>query len=161
MFVMTKRRYNTFTTNELKHKTMTKEQALRIAANFYTHQEGEAPKGMMIKRMEPADGRITIWTDGYDEEIDEPFKYEIEIDPVGGGITMKKILREYRASDFLQTKKLSELKNGDLFRLEGDCVIYEFWRWSGFHGQQQFIFTRQGKTDTIYLTNRVVYPLGK
>ena len=141
---------------------MKKEQAIQIATNFFTYREGEAPKGLIVKRMEPAGGRITIWTDGYDEDTDTDFHYEIEIDPTCGSITMKKILSEYRLNDFsAQPCKLSQLKNGDLFRLEGDCVIYEFWKWSGLHGQAQFIFTRQGKTDTMYSADRVVYPCGK
>lgn len=141
---------------------MKKEQAIQIATNFYTHREGVEPREIKVKRMEPANGHVTIWITGEEDEIGEDTIYEVEIDPMGDSVTMKRVLSEYKASDFIQQpKKLSELKNGDLFRLEHDCVIYEFWKWSGLHGQSQFIFTRQGKTDTIYSADRVVYPIGK
>ena len=108
--------------------TMKRTDALRIATNFYTFRMGTKPESMAIARMDPADGRITMRTTTHDEN-EEDVTYEIVLDPTTDALTMRRVLDEYRVSDFAQgSKPLSTLKEGDLFRLEGDCVIYRFLR---------------------------------
>lgn len=141
---------------------MTREQAIQIATNFYQQREGEAPQGMIVKRMEPAGGHITILTDGYDVEKDINFNYEIEIDPISDSVTMKRILAEYKASDFTtQPCKLSSLKQGDLFRNEIDCVVYEFHKPMEYCGDIFYGICREGKSDLNLVRDRMVYPCGK
>lgn len=136
---------------------MTREQAIRIATNFYTYREGGAPYDLTVKRMEG--NRFTMRASSLvtDERV-----YEIVVDPTYDEITMTEIVAEYKASDFTQQPKmLSELKPGDLFRNEGDCVVYEFWKPTTMFGQPCFLISRKGKDTTDCITDRLVYPCGK
>ena len=92
--------------------------ALRIATNFYAFRMGVKPESMAITVMEPADGRIVMQTTTCNAEGEE-ITYEIELRPTTNGITMKQVISDCDLSDFIQdVKHLSDLKKGDLFRLE-------------------------------------------
>lgn len=106
---------------------MKREKALQIATNFYTFRMGSEPVSMTVKYEDPKDGRVVLVAADHDIEEDEEVLYEIEINPVTDSITMKKILCEFSAKHFMQgTKRISELCQGDQFRLSGDCLVYEF-----------------------------------
>nr|DAE07083.1 MAG TPA: hypothetical protein [Siphoviridae sp. ctcUB23] len=106
---------------------MKREKALQIATNFYTFRMGSEPVSMTVKYEDPKDGRVVLVAADHDIEEDEEVLYEIEINPMADSITMKKILCEFSASHFMQgTKQISELRQGDQFRLSGDCLVYEF-----------------------------------
>lgn len=141
---------------------MKRTEALRIATNFYTFRMGTKPGSMVIARMEPADGRITICTTTYDENEDDEVAYEIELNPMFDTLTMRRVLDEYRVSDFTQdTKRLSELNEGDQFRLEGDCVVYRFLRAETLYNKLFYCFTRTGEQHVYRRRDIVVYPCGR
>ena len=105
---------------------MKREKALQIATNFYTFRMGSEPVSMTVKYEDPKDGRVVLVAADHDIEEDEEVLYEIEINPMADSITMKNLC-EFSASHFMQgTKQISELRQGDQFRLSGDCLVYEF-----------------------------------
>lgn len=138
--------------------TMKRTDALRIATNFYTFRMGTKPESMAIARMDPADGRITMRTTTHDEN-EEDVTYEIVLDPMTDALTMRRVLDEYRVSDFAQgSKPLSTLKEGDLFRLEGDCVIYRFLRSEMLYNRLFYCFARRGEQHICRRRDITVYP---
>ncbi len=141
---------------------MTRKEAIRIATNFYTFRMGVKPESMVVTMMEPADDRIAVQTTTCDDESEET-TYEIEIKPGAGSITMKQIVSDCNLSDFIQdVKHLSDLKKGDLFRLEGDCVIWRFYGAEQRYGALAYGFTRQSGREISWLNKDVnVYPCGK
>lgn len=141
---------------------MTRKEAIRIATNFYTFWMGVKPESMVVAMVEPADGRIAVQTTTCDDEGEE-ITYEIEIKPGTGRITMKQIVSDYNLSDFIQdVKHLSDLKKGDLFRLESDCVIWRFYGAEQRYGALAYGFTRQNGREISWLNKDVnVYPCGK
>ena len=141
---------------------MTRKEAIRIATNFFTFRMGVKPESMVVTMMEPADGRIAVQTTTYDDEGDE-MTYEIEIKPATDSITMKQIVSDCNLSDFIQdVRHLSNLKKGDLFRLEGDCVIWRFCGAEKRYGALAYGFTRQNGREISWLNTDVnVYPCGK
>ena len=141
---------------------MKRMEALRIATNFYTFRMGAKPNSMAIARMESAEGRITMHATTYDENEDDEVTYEIELDPTTDALTLRRVLDEYRVSDFAQdAKQLSELKEGDLFRLESDCVVYRFLRAGTLYNKSFYCFTRQGEEHIYRRRNITVYPCSR
>ena len=134
---------------------MKREKALEIATRFYTFRMGVEPENLTVKSMEPAGGRIIVRAELNDEV------YEVEIDPTSDRITMKEGIAEYALGDFSKkTKLLSELQEGDLFRMEGDCVVWEFYGQGNRHGGAVYGITRNDDRNTIdWLTRDPrVYP---
>lgn len=136
--------------------------ALRIATNFYTFRMGVKPESMAITVMEPADGRIAMQTTTCNAEGEE-ITYEIELRPTTNGITMKQVISDCDLSDFIQdVKHLSDLKKGDLFRLESDCVVWRFYGAEKRYGALAYGFTRQNGREISWLNKDVnVYPCVK
>ncbi len=141
---------------------MTRKEAIRIATNFYTFRMGVKPESMVVTMLEPANGRIAVQTTTCDDEGEE-ITYEIEIKPEANSITMKQIVSDYDLSDFMQdVKHLSDLKKGDLFRLESDCVIWRFYGTEQRYGALAYGFTRQNGREISWLNKDVnIYPCGK
>ncbi len=142
---------------------MTRNEAIRIATNYYTFCMGAAPKSMTLKNMEPAGGRITLRTASFDEECDDEVIYEIDLDPAANAISLKRVVRESSISDYRQAPKpLSALKTGDLFHMECDTVVYEFCKSEMRYGTLNYGFTRKGE-HTIYWECRdiQIYPCDK
>lgn len=141
---------------------MIRKEALRIAANFYSFRMGVKPESMTITIMDPVNDRIAIQTTTYNDE-EEEITYEIEFRPTANSIIMKRLVSEYNLSDFVQdTKRLSDLQNGDLFRLEGDCVVWRFYGVEKRYGVLAYGFTRQNGREISWLNANVnVYPCGK
>lgn len=142
---------------------MKREAALEIATRFYNFCEGSQPENLTIKSMESANGKIVLRTTASDEDEDDDVTYEIEIDPTGNAITMKKVVVEFAVSDFTQKPKLlSELEEGDLFRLEADCAVWRFYRRMERCGGIAYGFTRKDDHEIEWLYDDVeVYPCGK
>ncbi|MBP3529378.1 MAG: hypothetical protein J6K02_12040 [Alistipes sp.] len=142
---------------------MTREEAIRIATNYYTGCMGEAPESMTLKSMEPAGGRITLRAAAFDEECDDEVIYEVELVPAADAISLKRVVRESSISGYRQAPKpLSALKTGDLFRMECDTVVYEFCKSEMRYGTLSYGFTRKGER-TIYWQCRdiQIYPCDK
>lgn len=142
---------------------MTRNEAIRIATNYYTFCMGAVPKSMTLKSMEPAGGRITLRTAAFDEECDDEVIYEIDLDPAADAISLKRVVRESSISDYRQAPKpLSMLKTGDLFHMECDTVVYEFCKSEMRYGRLNYGFTRKGE-HTIYWECRdiQIYPCDK
>lgn len=142
---------------------MTRKEAIRIATNYYTSHMGFVPKNMSVKSMEPAGGRITLRATAFDEEYNDEVIYEIELDLAADTISLKRVVREASISDYRQDPKLlSELKTGDLFRMECDIVVYEFYKAEMRYGRLNYGFTRKGER-TIYWECRdiQIYPYNR
>lgn len=141
---------------------MTRKEAIRIATNFYTFRMGVKPESMIVTMMEPTNDRIAVQMTACDDEGEEII-YEIEIKPTTNGITMKQVISNYDLSDFIQdVKHLSDLKKGDLFRLESDCVIWCFYGVEKRYGALAYGFTRQNGREISWLNKDVnVYPCVK
>ena len=107
--------------------------------------------------MESANGRIVVQAAGNDET------YEIELDSVSGRITMKEVVAEYDLNDFMQeSTHLSQLKEGDLFRMDGDCVVWRCYKAEERYGQLSYGFIRENGREISWLTSDVkVYPCGE
>lgn len=141
---------------------MSEEQAFQIAFNFYRHQFGEEPSRMYVKYVEPDSGSICIWSEEYDVDLHETFYYEIMIEPSVDEITLKKVLMQYGIKDFQQTPvMLSTLKQGDLFRLEGDRVKYEYHKPINAYGSDWIGISRKGKADIDLVSDQLVFPFSE
>lgn len=141
---------------------MKRAEALRIATNFYTFRMGTKPESMAITMMEPANGRIALQTTTFDDEGEE-VTYEIEIRPTTNSVTLKQVISDFDLSDFMQeAKRLSDLKKGDLFRLESDSVVWRFYGAEERYEALSYGFTRQNGREISWLNaNAKVYPCGK
>lgn len=142
---------------------MTREQAIQIAQNFYTFRYGMQPEELTLQKMESANGRCVIRTTAYNSEEGENSVYEIEIDPISNSVTMKQVVAEFDASDFIQQpKNLSAMEVGDLFRMESDCVV---WRYCGTEqrfGDLVYGVSRKNACEINLLSHdKLVYPCGK
>lgn len=137
---------------------MKKEQALQIATNFYTFRQGNAPQSITLKRVEG--DRFTFRANSL---ADDEVIYEIILDPLYDEIVMKEIIAEYKVSDFMQQpKKLSELQEGNLFRNEGDCVIWKYCGLQNRYGKPQYGISRANGGQIYYQSNdTTVYPCKK
>lgn len=76
---------------------MKRETALQIATKFYTKKNGVQPESLQVKSMEPANGKIMLRANGYDDRI-----FEIEIDPISETIVMKQIICADDLADYDQ-----------------------------------------------------------
>lgn len=138
---------------------MKRETALQIATRFYTFIQGTKPENLMVKSMEPANGKIVLRTTVFDEDEDDNVTYEIDVDPTTDAVTMKKVIVEFKASDFAQdTKRLSELKEGDLFHMEGNCTVYRFYRAEVRYGEMTYSFSRKDGRDIYWNSDTIIYP---
>lgn len=105
---------------------MTRGQAKRIAMTYMQQQSDYVFSEVAVKSMEPADGSIKVWLKTEDKYGDE-LVVEVEMDPQSNEIRWKKICNTGRLSEYLKpATRIDELAKGQRFRLQGDCVVYEF-----------------------------------
>ena len=137
---------------------MKKEQAIQIATNFFTYRQGGAPYDMTLKRVEGNKFTFRVSSLSDHETI-----YEIILDPLYDQIEMKEIIAEYQISDFTaQPTKLSQLKKGDLFRNECDCMVWMYYGYEMNYGQMRHGITRETGGEIFWQSNdATVYPCGK
>ena len=95
---------------------MTREQAKQIAMTYMRQQSDYEFSEVTVKSMEPADGSIKVWLKTEDKYGDELI-VEVEMDPQSNEIRWKKICN---------TTRIDKLSAGQRFRLQGDCIVYEF-----------------------------------
>ena len=101
---------------------MTREQAKQIAMTYMQQQSDYEFSEVTVKSIEPADGSIKVWLKTEDKYGDELI-VEVEIDP----IRWKKICNTGRLSEYLKpATRIDKLSAGQRFRLQGDCIVYEF-----------------------------------
>lgn len=100
---------------------------LETAANFYNFYAGHKPVTIGTLPWGSDNDRVRLMATDYDKERDSELIYEIEINYKTDSIIIKEIFGRFTASHFMQgTKQISELRQGDQFRLSGDCLVYEF-----------------------------------
>lgn len=105
---------------------MTREQAERIASNYMRQQSDYVFSEITVKNLVPANGPIRVWLTTEDEYGDELI-VEVEMDPQSNEIRWKKICNTGRLSEYLKpATRIDELAKGQRFRLQGDCIVYEF-----------------------------------
>ena len=110
----------------LKQSDMTREQAKRIAMTYMQQQSDYEFSEVTVKSMEPADGSIKVWLKTEDKYGDELI-IEVEMEPQSNEIRWKKICNTGRLSEYLKpATRIDKLSAGQRFRLQGDCVVYEF-----------------------------------
>lgn len=110
----------------LKHQNMTSAQAKQIASNYMRQQSDYEFSEVTVKSMEPADGAIEIWLKTEDKYGDELI-VEVEMDPQSNEIRWKKICNTGRLTEYLKpATRIDKLSAGQRFRLQGDCIVYEF-----------------------------------
>ena len=138
---------------------MTRKQAAEIARRYYTFNTGEMPNEVRIStdNMEDGIAKFTIPAIHRGDEV----IYEVELNTIANTIVMKRIENESPLADFLRTEtRLSTLKTGDKFRLEGDCVVYAYYGACKRYGSLMYGFSRVDNNELFWLSNDVnVYPL--
>ena len=138
---------------------MTRKEAAEIARRYYTFNTGEMPNEVHISTYNMEDGfaKCTIPATYRGDEV----TYEIELNTIANTITMKRIENESPLADFMRSEtRLSELKQGDKFRLEGDCVVYAYFGKGERFGQTKYAFTRVDNNQLCWSSNDAnVYPL--
>ena len=103
---------------------MTREQAKQIAMTYMQQQSDYEFSEVTVKSIEPADGSIKVWLKTEDKYGDELI---VEIDPQSNEIRWKKICNTGRLSEYLKpATRIDKLSAGQRFRLQGDCIVYEF-----------------------------------
>lgn len=140
---------------------MKKEQAIRIARNLLAQTSYIEVADMKVKRMEPAEGRITV-TFTVENEDGENDHFEVEIDPTTNALALKKVEGTYSLNEYLnEPTTLSKLRPGQLFRLKIDCVVYEYYHTTQTsEGARMFTFTRKGQHQIESLVyDREVFPI--
>lgn len=136
---------------------MKQEQAIEIATRFFTFRECGEPYDMTVKSMNG--NRFTLCASGLgtDEEV-----YEIEIDPTCNEIILKQVVATYDMNDFMQQPTmLSCLKEGDLFRMEGDCLIWKYCGQQIRYGKIQYGICPKNGCNIFWRVDATVYPCGK
>ena len=138
---------------------MTRKQAAEIARRYYTFNTGEMPNEVRISiyNMEDGIAKCTIPATHRGDEV----IYEVELNTIANTITMRRIENESPLADFLRTEtRLSTLKTGDKFRLEGDCVVYSYFGKGERFGITKYAFTRVDNNELCWSSNDAnVYPL--
>ena len=138
---------------------MTRKQAAEIARRYYTFNTGEMPNEIRISiyNMEDGIAKCTIPATHRGDEV----IYEVELNTIANTITMRRIENESPLADFLRTEtRLSTLKTGDKFRLEGDCMVYSYFGEGERFGQTKYAFTRVDNNQLCWSSNDAnVYPL--
>ena len=110
----------------LKQSDMTREQAKRIAMTYMQQQSDYEFSEVTVKSLEPADGSIKVWLKTEDKYGDELI-IEVEMEPQSNEIRWKKICNTGRLSEYLKpATRIDKLSTGQRFRLQGDCIVYEF-----------------------------------
>lgn len=105
---------------------MTREQAERIASNYMRQQSDYVFSEVTVKNLVPANEPIRVWLTTEDDYGDELI-VEVEMDPQSNEIRWKKICNTGCLSEYLKpAARIDELSKGQRFRLQGDCVVYEF-----------------------------------
>lgn len=105
---------------------MTSAQAKQIASNYMRQQSDYVFSEITVKSLAPADGPIKVWLTTEDDYGDELI-IEVEVVPWMNEISWKKICNTGRLSEYLKpATSIDELTVGQRFRLQGDCVVYEF-----------------------------------
>ncbi len=101
-------------------------QAKQIALNYMRQQSDYVFSEVTVKSLAPNNGPIRVWLttkDDYGYEL----IVEVEMDPQSNEISWKKICNTGYLSEYLKpTTRIDELAKGQRFRLQGDCVVYEF-----------------------------------
>ena len=138
---------------------MTRKQAAEIARRYYTFNTGEMPNEVRISiyNMEDGIAKCTIPATHRGDEV----IYEVELNTIANTITMKRIENESPLADFLRPEtRLSTLNKGDMFRLEGDCVVYAYYGAYERYGSLMYGFSRVDNNELFWLSNDAnVYPL--
>ena len=110
----------------LKQSDMTREQAKRIAMTYMQQQSDYVFSEVTVKHLAPANGPIKVWLTTEDYYGDELI-VEVEMAPQSNEIRWKKICNTGRLSEYLKpATRIDKLSAGQRFRLQGDCVVYEF-----------------------------------
>lgn len=105
---------------------MTREHAEQIAMTYMQQQSDYEFSEVTVKSMEPADGSIKVWLKTEDKYGDELI-VEVEMEPQSNEIRWKKICNTGRLSEYLKpATRIDKLSAGQRFRLQGDCIVYEF-----------------------------------
>lgn len=105
---------------------MTNAQAKQIASNYMRQQSYYVFSEVAVKNLAPANRLIKVWLTTEDEYEDELI-VEVEMDPQSNEIRWKKICNTGCLSEYLKlATRIDELSKGQRFRLQGDCVVYEF-----------------------------------
>ena len=110
----------------LKHPNMTSAQAKQIASNYMRQQSDYVFSAVTVKSLAPANGPVKVWLTTEDDYGDELI-VEVEMNPQSNEIRWKKICNTGRLSEYLKPAiRIDKLSAGQRFRLQGDCVVYEF-----------------------------------
>ena len=138
---------------------MTRKEVTEIARRYYTFNTGEMPEQVRISLYDMENGiaKCTIPAMHRGDEV----IYEVELNTIARTITMRRIENESPLADFMHNEiRLSTLKLGDKFRLEGDCLVYAYCGVSKRYGCQMYGFSRVDNNELFWLKDDVkVYPL--
>ena len=110
----------------LKHPNMTSAQAKQIASNYMRQQSDYVFSEVTVKNIASANGPIKVWLTTEDDYGDKLI-VEVEIDSQSNEINWKKICNMGRLSEYLKPAiRIDKLSAGQRFRLQGNCMVYEF-----------------------------------
>ena len=105
---------------------MTSTQAKQIAINYMRQQSDYVFSEVTVKNLASTNGPIKVWLTTEDDYGDELI-VEVEMNPQSNEIRWKKICNTGRLSEYLKpATRIDKLSAGQRFRLQGDCVVYEF-----------------------------------
>lgn len=131
-----------------------KETACRIAKNYLDCEMGIEVTDAYVKSQEPGNGKITV------RATEAEQTYEVIIDPVVNTISARQVLHDGTLNDYRQDETaLSQLAEGQCFKIAGDCIIYEYHGTTEASGAIRHMVSRKGKSNYFYMCDTTVYPL--